>query len=221
MVPMRRYPMRPALAASSLLLLLLPAACSRPAGLHGDAGSAKAEQRPAPFRDGEESKSPKSATGSETPRAAESKPEAPVPFRDSQSLPAGTLLVVRLKNPILAEDPVAGETFGAVVDEPLVVEGNAMLPRGTSVSGRVESARSSRLKRNRGYVRLTLDSVEIGGRETPIQTSSLFVRANASQIQGSEADSSPHLIRLESGRRLTFRLAETAYLTPPASPQSH
>ncbi len=111
------------------------------------------------------------------------KPETALPFHDPQNLPAGTLLTVRLKNPISAENPGANGTFEAVVDEPVVIEGNKLVPRGAIVAGRVESARASKLKRNRGYVRLALDSIHLAGANLPIQTSSLFVRGNAGDPQ--------------------------------------
>jgi hypothetical protein len=93
------------------------------------------------------------------------------------------------------------------------------------VSGRVESARASKVKRNRGYVRLVLNSIHLAGMSLPIQTSSLFVRGNASDVQSGEtthgettqgeaaqSEASAAVIRLEKGRRLTFRLTEPAYV---------
>ena len=106
-------------------------------------------------------------------------PETGLPFHNPQSLPAGTLLTVRLKNPISADDPGANARFDAVVDEPVVIEGNRLVPRGATVAGRVESARASNVRRNRGYVRLMLDSIHVAGVNLPIQTSSLFVRGNS------------------------------------------
>jgi hypothetical protein len=154
-----------------------------------------------------------------------SNPDTGLPFQDPKNLPAGTLLTVRLKNSITAENPGANRTFEAVVDEPVVIEGNRLVPRGAVVSGRVESARASKVKRNRGYVRLVLNSIHLAGMSLPIQTSSLFVRGNASDVQSGEtthgetsqgeaaqSEASAAVIRLEKGRRLTFRLTEPAYV---------
>jgi len=52
-------------------------------------------------------------------------------------------------------------------------------------------------------VRLALDSIHLGGVDVPVQTASLFTRQNP------ESDD---LIRLEDGRRLTFRLTGSVYL---------
>ena len=84
-------------------------------------------------------------------------PETGLPFHDSQNLPAGTLLTVRLKYLIAAQNPAANGTFEALVDEAVVVEGNRLVPRGAVVEGRVESARASDVRRNGGYVRLALN----------------------------------------------------------------
>ena len=71
----------------------------------------------------------------------------------------------------------------------------------------VESARASKVKRNRGYVRLTLDSIDLAGKDLPIQTSSLFAR-------GIAPETDPSAVTLEKGRRLTFRLAESVSIVP-------
>jgi hypothetical protein len=176
-------------------------------------GVAQSDQPQVPFHDGDGKLSP----ASDSSRAQESglPPETSLPFRDPQNLPAGTLLTVRLKNPISAEDPDANRTFQAVVDQPVVIEGNKLVPAGTLVSGRVESARASNLKRNSGYLRLTLDSIDLAGTKLPMQTSSLFVSGNAGQPrtpQGPPADQPSAIIRLEKGRRLVFRLTEPLYV---------
>ena len=150
-----------------------------------------------------------------------SNPDAGLPFHNSRNLPAGTLLTVRLKHPISTESPGNDGTFEAIVDEPVVVEGNRLVPRGATVSGRVESTRSSNLKRNLGYVRLALDSIHLSGGILPIQTSSLFVRGNSVmrlfRKRRSPSDipqnNAPTLIHVEKGRRLTFRLTEPAYVS--------
>jgi len=184
-------------------------------------GAARADQPQVPFHDGEG----KLSRSSDSPGAQDNgaPAESALPFRDPQNLPAGTLLTVRLKNPISAENPDANRTFQAVVDQPIVIEGNKLVSAGTVVSGRVESARASNLKRNSGYLRLTLDSIDLAGSKLPMQTSSLFVSGNAGQPrtpQGSPANQPSAIIRLEKGHRLVFRLTEPLYVAgsqgPPA-----
>jgi len=198
----------------ALFLLLWAAGCLSPAAPRTD-GSSQADQRQVPFQRGD------SPQGSIPPPPSEiPQPESSLPFRDSQGLPAGMLLTVLLRDPILADSPGASGAFDAVIDEPVVIEGTTLLPRGASVAGRVESAHASRLKRNRGYVQLTLASIALADQDIPIQTSSLFVNGTASDIEGASDDSSPRTIRVESGRRLTFRLSEPVLIASRAAMRS-
>lgn len=194
-----------------LLAPLLIVACSDPAGPPSADPASGADQHPVPFHEGEASALTSSSAVS---RDKTLQSQAGLPFQDSQNLPAGTLLTVRLKDSVSAGNPQAGSTFEAVIDKPVVIEGNMLVPRGASVAGRVESARASEVQRNRGYVRLTLQQIALAGRDLPIQTSSLFARANA-EVTGDSQD--PSQIHLEKGRRLTFRLTEPVYVVGEAS----
>jgi hypothetical protein len=176
-------------------------------------GAAQTDQPQVPFHDGDGKLSRLSDSSGAQDNGVP--PETNLPFRDPQNLPAGTLLTVRLKNPVSAENPDANRTFQAVVDQPIVIEGNKLVPSGTLVSGRVESARASNLKRNSGYLRLTLDSIDLAGSSLPMQTASLFVSGNAGLLRnsrGTPADQPSAIIRLEKGRRLVFRLTEPLYV---------
>ena len=144
-----------------VLGVALAAGCSRSASL-GGAASARADQQKAPFPED---------TGSSLPEdhatAASQKPGKDVdanhapPFTSpmSPSLPAGTLLTVRLQNSLSSLRVRAGEIFAAVVDEPVVIDGNILVGRGAGVSGRVESAQTSPPTRNSASLRLILDSI--------------------------------------------------------------
>jgi hypothetical protein len=178
----------------AILAVLCSTGCSRPTNVPtaGDAQSGQAPFQP----DGGAPAGP--AASSKEPS------EAGLPFHDSQSLPAGTLVTVRLKSPITAGGSISGNSFEAVVDDPIVVEGNTLIPAGTAVAGRVEAARISTVKPNRAYVRLALESVHIGGLDVPVQTASLFAR---------QTPEGEDVIRLEKGRRLTFRLTEPVFIS--------
>ncbi len=187
-----------------LLALVWATGCAPPMGLQSGHDTAPADQHQVPFHDGDGKPDDSSVAGDNG-----LKPETDLPFQNPQNLPAGTLLTVRLKKPISAENPDANATFEAVVDQPVVIAGNKLVPLGATVSGRVESARASNLKRNRGYVRMTLDSIYLAGLKLSVQTSSLFVRGNARETQTAlQREAFATVIRIEEGRRLTFRLTE-------------
>ena len=183
-----------------IAVCLLLAGCSRPTGIPGDEAATSTEHQ-VPFHEDGSSTAPGPNVTSISKKDEVQKTETDLPFRDGESLPAGTLITIRLKTPILARNPGTKGTFEAVLDEAVVSEGNILVPRGVAVAGRVESAHASNVKRNRGYVRLTLDSIDVAGKDLPVQTSSLFAR-------GTAPDSDPSAVTLEKGRRLTFRLAE-------------
>ena len=195
-----------------LALILLGIGCSRPVTVPNNA--ANPNQHQAPYQAG----SPKPAS-SEPLEASFAQGESStvaekLPFRDRENLPAGTLISVRLSRPIsIADTGGENSSFEAIVVDPVVVEGATLIPKGTLVSGRVESIRTSQLKPNRGYVRLALASVHAGGIDVPVQTASLFARQALSA-------SSP-VIGLEKGRRLTFSLSEPAYIASPRAQSDH
>lgn len=178
------------------LTLFATISCSRPGEVPTPEGAAQADQ--APFH---------SDASSPVDSAPASASTAPVlPFHDSDHLPIGTLLTVRLKAAISAGNPDAPASFEGTLDEPVVIQGKTLLPRGAVVSGRVESFRTSKLKPSRGYIRLTLESVQSDTLDLPLQTASLFVRPTPQQ------NSSDTTVRLDKGHRLTFRLSEPVYL---------
>jgi hypothetical protein len=200
-----------------ILFAMLAVSCSRPSAPSPE-DSTQADAGQAPFQ------SAVNASGTSAPQVSPAgqgngpKAEPALPFRDAQDLPAGTLLTVRLKHAISSNYPGESLTFGAVVDEPVRVEGATLLPRGASVAVRVESARTSQVESDRGYIRLTLDAIDFDGRQLPVQTSSLFVHGNAPQMTSSDGKNSSQVIHLESGRRLTFRLTEPVSIASTSHP---
>lgn len=194
----------------ALLVFLLNTGCSRPTELNGTEGSAATDPHQVPFREAE-GKGPADSNATAVSPVSEksAKTETGLPFRDVDTLPAGTLLIIRLKNPVSADNPEASGRFEGIIDEPVTVDGNILVERGASVAGRVESTRSSKVKGN-GLVRVTLDSIDIAGKGLHLQTSSLFARGS-----GASPNPSVHAIALEKGRRLTFQLTEPAFVSQP------
>ena len=195
-----------------LLFALTWTGCSRPAGVRSADGGAAAGQPQSPLPEGGSAKAVSHPEA--TPVADGTGLATDVPFHDPQSLPAGTLLTVRLKTPVSSDSPGASRTFKAVVDEPVVVEGTTLVPRGANVAGRIESARSSTMKQNRGYVRLTLDLVAVQGQDLPVRTTSLFARGASGSPRAGQAT---RPVSLEEGRRLTFRLSDPVYVVSQSS----
>lgn len=172
--------------------------CSRQIDLPTTESAPQADQ--APFRDvASDAHNETSAPPDDTSR----KPKG-LPFHDSQYLPSGTLLTVRLEAPILAGDL---NSFEGTIDEPVVIQDKTILPRGTVVTGRVEFASPVSVERNRRYIRLALTSVRVSGSDLTLHTASLFAR------QHNPNDPTNPQIRLDKGHHLTFRLTEPVYAT--------
>jgi hypothetical protein len=102
--------------------------------------------------------------------AAPAPPPAP---RASVELPAGTNLVVRMIDGVDSEVNRVGQTFAASMDQPVVLNGETIIPRGAdAVVKLVDSKESGKLT---GRAELTLDlmSVKVNGQMVDINTQSV------------------------------------------------
>jgi outer membrane lipoprotein SlyB len=106
---------------------------------------------------------------------------------------AGTPVTIRLESSLSSATAQPGDTFGFTLVEPLVVNGRTVANSGTSGVGRVVAARKSGRLHNSGYLRIAMSSLEIDGKQVPVQSSSIFVsggryvKRNVAIIGGSTA----------------------------------
>jgi hypothetical protein len=100
-----------------------------------------------------------------------------LPFVEGKTLvvPANTAIYVRLQQSISSATAQSGQNFSAELDEPLVVEGQTLAPKGAPITGEVVAARDSGHLHNSGYLRITLSSITLNGKTVPLQTNSVFV----------------------------------------------
>lgn len=101
-----------------------------------------------------------------TPAAA---PEPPKPI----VVPAGTELVVTIDQALSSKSSQAGQTFLATVAQPVSVEGKTAIPKGSSVSGTVLTAKAKGKIKGEGELSITLRSITVHGQTYPLQTASL------------------------------------------------
>lgn len=92
------------------------------------------------------------------------------------TIPAGTLIGVRLQSSISSASATSGDHFDAVIDEAVVVDGQVVIPKGANATGRVVAAKSSGHLKDPGYLRLALSSVTVNGKDVPVQSSSIFAK---------------------------------------------
>jgi hypothetical protein len=228
MLSIRHFRVFLGLRLGSGLLILLMAACSRSTQVRGAEARNADEKTPFHQDTGATANSSPGSSHSESQQSADaSQREATatnVPFNSSGSreVGVGTLLTVRIASSVSSTRIEAGGTFPAVLDEPIIIDGDTVVSPGATVKGRVESARAAAPGSGSGYLRLTLESVKVAGKEIPLQTSSLFARYHAAElsdlktdVQGGEPKPA-HMrnAKLKKGRRLTFRLVTPLTLAP-------
>jgi hypothetical protein len=237
---------RSALIAFCLALSLsLSPGCARPEPLHPADASSPASEQELPFRSDSDqtSASDGARTGAQAAVSPDPKLASSLPFRAASHpriLPSGTLLTVQLEDSLVASKVRAGDAFTASVAAPLTIDGDTLIERGTAVIGRIESAQSQAdrpgLVPGAGYFRLTLSAITVDGRQLVLQTSSLFTRGTLTEANvssgggasyggpgsgnpgsGNTPNAPSRSVRVQKGRRLTFRLTAPVTIDGPNS----
>jgi hypothetical protein len=86
----------------------------------------------------------------------------------SVTLPAGTQLSVRTIDSIDSTKNHVGDRFQASLQEPLVVDGNIVVPKGADVYGRLDEAKTSGTFTGKSELRLALTGIVVNGQTVPL-----------------------------------------------------
>ncbi len=115
-----------------------------------------AESQPAPAPEPQAQSTPPQPAAAPAPvRQVEAAPPPPERQPATVTVPAGTIVVVRVDEALSTEKNASGDTFRATLDAPLIVEGMAIAEKGARAQGRiVDCDRSGKVK---GLARLTLE----------------------------------------------------------------
>jgi hypothetical protein len=143
-------------------------------------------------------------------------------------LPEGTPIPIRLQSALSSASSHAGDTFNATIDEPVVIDGQTLVARGTLATGRVLEAKPAASSRGSsresslepGYLRIVLVSLNVGGRPVMIETSSIFAKGGSREernpatgkASGDTTKDRDRDVVFGIDRRLSFRLAQTVDL---------
>jgi len=145
-------------------------------------------------------------------------------------LPEGTPIAVRLESALSSASSHAGDTFYAFVDEPIMIDGQALVAPGVVATGRVLEAKASSRQSARGdshqsplepgYLRIALVSLNVEGRRVGIETTSIFAKGGAREERSPATRASSGVARtgkigdieLGGDRHLSFRLAQAVEL---------
>jgi len=191
-----------------LVMLSFMCGCGRPTG---DNASNPADSQKLPFD------RPPHSTGI-------SPSQALIP--SATKLPEGTPIPIRLQSALSSASSHAGDSFSATIDEPVVIDGQTLIARGTLASGQVLEAKPSASSPGGslepGYLRIVLLSLNVGGKTVMIETSSIFAKGGSREERtpatgaasgASQPDSRKDKeIVLGIDRRLNFRLAQAVDL---------
>lgn len=103
------------------------------------------------------------------PAAAKPAP-APAPVVKTVTVPAGTMINVRLTQGIDADVSQAGHTFKAVVDDPVMLSGSIVIPRGASAMVQAVNVQQSGKMKGSDKITLKLNAVGFGGNVYEVAT---------------------------------------------------
>ena len=97
------------------------------------------------------------------PAPAAAAPKAAPPPTKTVSVPAGTAVNVRLTQPIDVDASKAGMTFKAIVDDPVMMSGAIVIPRGASAVVQAVKVEQSGKMKGSDKISLKLNSIGFGG----------------------------------------------------------
>jgi hypothetical protein len=106
-------------------------------------------------------------------RPDDSAPRSAPAVAASGTLPAGTNLVIRMIESVDSETNRVGQTFRASMDQPVMVDGQTVIPRGADAVVKLVDAKDSGKLTGRADLTLSLQSVSINGHYVDINTQSI------------------------------------------------
>jgi hypothetical protein len=178
-----------------LLLALTLAGCSQRESLPTSVETVSADQH-LPF-EGTSDKAGNFPTGSLTPT----------------SIPAGTPVTIHLQLSLSSASSRPGDPFDAVLDEPIMVRGQTIAPRGAVLVGKVLDAKPADQFQEPGYLRLALTEISHEQRNVTILRDGsgkkgALIGASI-DAPGTTFATGSMDVGVAPERRLTFRLAQS------------
>jgi hypothetical protein len=125
------------------------------------------------------------------PEAAPKRQDAPPAARKATlpgtlTLPPGTIIPVRIQQWLSSDQNHAGDTFGAVLDQPLIVNGWVVGRRGQTVEGRVVLAQKAGHGNSESKLGVELSQLTVvDGQQLPVSTQ--LIQNSRARSQGREA----------------------------------
>lgn len=95
------------------------------------------------------------------------------------TIPAGTALQVRLVDPLDSSVNQSGDTFRAILDQDIDVNGNIIASRGSLLQGKLSNVSRAGRVEGRATLSMRLVNLEIGNQSYPLQTNVLAFEAES------------------------------------------
>src|SRR6516164_2379065 len=95
--------------------------------------------------------------------SAAAAPPAEAPKPEPIVVPAGTDLTVTIDTALSSKSSQAGQTFLATVAQPVTINGTTAIPKGSSVTGTVLTAKAKGKIKGEGQLAITLKNITIRG----------------------------------------------------------
>lgn len=103
-------------------------------------------------------------------QAANAPAPAPAPLPE---VPAGTILSIRMNQTVDVKHTASGAPFTGTIVNPILVDGNTVIPSGSTAEGMVVRAHKRGRFKGASYLQLTLTGLNVNGQHYRIDTSSL------------------------------------------------
>jgi hypothetical protein len=132
-------------------------------------GCAKSTTTPATSTEG----SPSPGASSDESAAAGGKMAGQKAAPEVLTIPAGTVVSVRLGETLSSKDSQAGQGFSATVAKPVVVDGKTVIEQGASARGTVVDAKAMGHFKGGALLEVRLNSISINGSERNVQTAAV------------------------------------------------
>jgi hypothetical protein len=113
---------------------------------------------------------PAAAKAPAAPKAAAAAPPPPPPSPPPVTVPANTTINVRLAQDIDVDASAAGQMFKAVVDDPVMINGNIVIPRGAKATLQAVAVEQSGKMKGSDKISLKMHSFGFGGNVYEVTT---------------------------------------------------
>jgi hypothetical protein len=128
-----------------------------------------------------EAPSPAPKTPAKSLERAAAPAAEPPPRVRTALIPSGTRLEIRLSDPVSSAANQSGDSFEAILDSDLEVDGRVLAPRGSIVMGKLSNIKQSGRVEGRATLSMSLNEIRIKDESYPIRTNTLAFEAEGTE----------------------------------------